>query len=335
MNAIGAQFSVARFYETVNDTDRLRLESEGKFLAFTSGSEGYFTDRETAQLIALGRQDIAPIFAGDTHSPHNRVAYGSLISSDGIASTSLSSARLLVIDDENRSHGPAPLLDRDEKPISAGELSFLYDRMGDGTMLVSDDTMRALQTSTEREQIAANAALKNGLSDDISALAQELTQMAASDAEIERRQLELAHRSVVQFRAASPDLPGIAKGTMASSHWCNRLGVDAIISVSDIKGADRRLLSPGFKNNVNNLFFTRKTKAEYSYQSVGPQVKYTIPEATQAELNPIIQGKAEKFSRVASNATSLSQHYVNQKEQEKARPSENLDDSDAQNQRPD
>ena len=104
-NGIEAQFSVARFYESIHDSDRLRLESEGKVLSFSSGSEGYFTDPDTAQLMTQGSETVTPIYANDRNSPHNSVAYGGLIASDGVASTTLQSARLLVIDDERRSHG--------------------------------------------------------------------------------------------------------------------------------------------------------------------------------------------------------------------------------------
>lgn len=339
-NGIEAQLSVACFYESVKDADRRRLESEGKFLAFTSGSDGYFTDRVTAQLMALGSETVVPIYTGDRNSPHNMVAYGGLINSDGVASTSLSSARLLVIDDERviddeyRKHGTAPLVDRNGQPVSPEQIAALYDRMGDGTMLVSDRTMRALQTLEEREQIAAKAAVKNNLSGDISTLAQELAPITATADATEQQKISLARRTVVQFRAASPDLPGIAKGTMASSYWCDRLDVDAIISADDIKGADRRLLSPGIKE-VSNFWINRKAQAQYGQQSVGPQVKYTIPEATQNEFNPRIQQQAEEFAQIAGDFNALSQRYAEQKEREQAHPSDSLDDEAVQTQRSD
>ena len=79
---------VAQFYESVHDADRRQLESEGKYLVFSSGSEGYFTDYETAQLMTLGSQTVEPIYAGDRNAAHNAVAYGGLIASDGVASNS-------------------------------------------------------------------------------------------------------------------------------------------------------------------------------------------------------------------------------------------------------
>ena len=331
-NGINAQFSVARFYESVNDADRRRLESEGKHLTFTSGSDGYFTDRATAQIMTLGSKTAEPIYAGDRNSPHNMVAYGGLISSDGVASTNLVSARLLVIDDERRTYGAASLLDSNGQAVSERHLASLYDRMGDGTMLVSERTMRSLQTPEEREQIATRVAENNDLSGDITTLAQELAQMDASATDAERQEIALARRTVVQFRAATPDLPGIAKGTMASSTWCDRLGVDAIISVNDIKGADHRLLNSGIKE-VSNFWISRKAQAQYGEQSVGPQIKYTIPETTQAEFNPAIQQQAEEFAQVTGDLDALRQRYLEQKEREQARPLEALDDSAVQAQR--
>ncbi len=316
-NGINAQFSVARFYETVNDADRLRLESEGKYLAYAHGSDGYFTNRATAQLMALGSDTVSPIYTGDRNSPHNMVAYGGLISSDGVASTTIQSARILVVNDEQRTHGDAALLGRNGQPIPEPELKPLLDKMGDGTMLVTTRTMQALQTPEEIEKIAIKSAEKAGLSDDLSLLAQEISQLEKAvdeTATITQQQgPKLARRSVYQFRATSPDLPGIAKGTMASSYWCDRLGVDAIISVNSIKGSDQRLLSPGIKE-VSNFWVNRKTQAQYGRQSVGPQVEYTIPDATRDEFKPRIQKKAEKLAQVVGDFDALSQYYVEQKE---------------------
>lgn len=49
-----AQFYVADFYDGVADQDRQRLEENGKILVFTNGKKGYFTDRDTAKLMAEG-----------------------------------------------------------------------------------------------------------------------------------------------------------------------------------------------------------------------------------------------------------------------------------------
>ncbi|MEO0516301.1 MAG: hypothetical protein AAF171_03260 [Cyanobacteria bacterium P01_A01_bin.116] len=333
-NGLEAQLSVAKFYESVNDSDRLRLEAEDKVLAFSSGSDGYFTDFTTAQLMMQGNETVAPIYADDRNSPHNAVAYGGLIASDGVASTTISSARILVIDDEHRTHGSAQLQDSNGRAVPAQQLESLYDKMGDGTMLVSEGTMRALQTVEEREQIASRAAEKSGVSGDISSLVQELSQADEAIAIAERQEKGLARRSVVQFRAASPDLPGIAKGTMASSRWCDRLGVDAIISSNDIKGDDGRLSALGVKE-VSDFWVNRKSTGQYGQQSVGPQVKYTIPEATRLEINPKVEAQAEELAKVTGDFTALSQRYVEQKERERSRPYKDLEEDSVQSTRPD
>ncbi|MGB3572106.1 MAG: hypothetical protein WBA01_08680, partial [Phormidesmis sp.] len=318
-NNLDAQFFVARFYESINDLDRIRLAVEGKVLVFSSGSEGYFTDPTTAQLMTQGSEQISPIYASTRNSPHNAVAYGGLIASDGVASTALASARILVIDDERRTHGDAPLLDQNGRTVSAAQLALLYDKMGDGTMLVSEYTMRALQTVDERDSILIKTAKRAGVSGDISTLAQESQRADAALAAAEEEQRKLAHRSVVQFRAASPELPGVAKGTVSSSQWCDRLGVDAIISRNDIKGDDGRLSTPGVRV-VSNFWINRKAISQYGQQSVGPQVKYCIPEATRLEINPQVQTQAEKLAQVAGDFSALSQRYVAQKAEAHQRP---------------
>ena len=161
------RFSVARFYESVHNSDRLRLESEGKYLVFSSGGEGYFTDYETAQLMTLGSETVEPIYAGDRDGAHNSVAYGGLIASDGVASTSLSSARILVVDTEAAEpYGSDPLTGWNGQVISKEDLSSLSDKMGDGTMLVRASTMDALTTSEERERVTVKAYEKAGVSAD-------------------------------------------------------------------------------------------------------------------------------------------------------------------------
>ena len=333
-NGIEAQFSVGRFYESIHDSDRRRLESEGRYLVFTSSSDGYFTDRATAQLITLGSETVQPIYAGDRNSSHNMVAYGSLISSDGVASTTIQSARMLVIDDEHRTCGDTSLRDKNGRPITARELAALYDKMGDGTMLVSVRTMQSLQTSEEREKIALRAAEKSGVSGDFSTLFQEMPAADTAVAISDRQEEALARRSVVQFRAASPDLPGIAKGTVASSRWCDRLGVDAIISTNDIKGDDGKLAAPGLRV-VSNFWINRKATAQYGQQSVGPQVKYCIPKATRLEINPKVQVQAEELAQVTGDFAALNQRYIEHKDKERSRPYQELEADTPQATRPD
>ncbi|MEM8715549.1 MAG: hypothetical protein AAGE92_07180, partial [Cyanobacteria bacterium P01_G01_bin.4] len=203
-NGLTAQFYTGKFYDGVNDADRLRLETEGRVLVFTNGQDGYFTDPETARLMTMGdgKRGITPIYAGGQDSPHNFVAYGSLVASDGIASTVVHSARILVIDDERRAHGDEPLLDKYGRTIPQSQLEKLYDKMGDGTMLVSQDLMRDCVTPQEREDIAAKVFEQADISPDITALAQEVPQTDAAIESIERQVDALAGRTVTQFRAA-------------------------------------------------------------------------------------------------------------------------------------
>ena len=199
-----AAFFVGEFYAGVDETDshsgrlrqRLKLEEDGKVLVFASGKKGYFTDPDTAQLMIQGDRDIQLIYAQDKNAAHNSIAYGSLIASDGISSTLRTSCRILVIDDEGA--------------LNAGFFSLddrLLQRMGDGTMLVSEMVMRSLMTPEDE-----------GLN--------PLT-------------------LVTRFRAASPNFAGIAKGTLTYSQWCKDLGVEAIVSRSDIKGDNGRFFRAG------------------------------------------------------------------------------------------
>ena len=95
-----AAFFVGEFYAGVDEADRLRLEEDGKVLVFANGKKAYFTDPDTARLMIHGDRDIQPIYAQDENAAHNAIAYGSLIASDGIASTSRTSCKILVVDDE-------------------------------------------------------------------------------------------------------------------------------------------------------------------------------------------------------------------------------------------
>ena len=210
-----------------------------------------------------GDRDIQPIYAQDENAAHNAIAYGSLIASDGIASTLRTSCKILVVDDEGSLN--TDFLSLDDR---------LLQKMGDGTMLVSEGVMRSLMTPEDE-----------GLN--------PLT-------------------LVTQFRAASPDFPGIAKGTLTYSQWCKDLGVEAIVSRSDIKGDDGRFSSAGV-HEVESFWINRKADAQYGFQSVGPQVKGCIPEATLHEFNPRMKEKAEKLAAIASDPVALMQYYAQKK----------------------
>jgi len=331
------QFWVGKFHsakESYNAADQQRLEAEGKYLVFANGKNGYFTDAETASHLtdaeAAGyftdaktakvltegdtERKIQPIFSNDQNSPHYSVAYGSLITSPGMASAAVSNAKILVIDDEQRSHGNTPLIDAQGRTISPAQVEKLYDKMGDGTMLISSGLMAQLIQPQEREAIAQSVFEQAGIATDISSLTQDSAAVSAVLPEIDRQLQRLGERTASQFRAATPDLPGMLKGTMSTSAWCDRLGVDAIISKSDIKGDDGTLSEPGLKE-VSNFWVNRKSDGQYSEQRVGSQVKGCIPEATLHEFNPRLKAQGESLAAVAAEPQDLLQYYVAQKDQ--------------------
>lgn len=328
-----AQLFLGKFYDCVSDNDRQRLESVDKVLVFSNGRTGYFTDSETARLITQGdsERNIQSIYAADRNTAHNLVAYGSLIVSDGISSTVVSSAtagrkaRILVIDDVARSHGDTALRDRNNRPISPEDLNQLYDKMGDGTMLVAAPVMKRLLTASEVEQAIAAAQKKVDFEADVTEIAdiywQEGTFKGSSipveaDEAINKRLNYLTHTTVTQFRAATPNLPGMVKGTLATSRWCERLGVDAIISKNDIKGDDGILSQPGIKE-VDEFWINRKSDGKYNEQVVGPQVKGCIPEATLTEFNPQMLARAEELAAVAVDPRRLGKYYLDQKDKQR------------------
>jgi hypothetical protein len=315
---------MARFYDGVLADDRQRREAEGKTLIFTSGGIGYFTDPETATLIAKGdaERGIEPIYAFGGRSAHNLVAYGSLVSSDGVIDAGVVAAKILVIDDEQRFAGDAVILDKDGFPVLTSELEQLYDKMGDGTMLLTNNFVRNLLLDQEILG-AIGKALDETLGHDIDPflpanLLQEFREngrvsnylVSIETARLIERWIDRTARSlVVQFRAASPDLPGIAKGTASTSTWCDRLGVAAIVSTNDIKGDDGRFSTPGLRE-LNSFWINRKSLAEWSDQSVGPQVKLAIPEATFREISPLMATKAQEVARAAVDPWQMVTTYV-------------------------
>jgi hypothetical protein len=367
---------VANFYNGVNDSDRIRLEAQGKYLICTSGKSGYFIDKSTAELIAKGDKslNIQPIYADGKRSAHNAVAYGSLVVSDGkaAAQTKSGNTRILIIDDEQRASGADPLIDREGRKVPVKELAHLYDKIGDGTMLASTKLLRGLLLDKEillaidrglqqSEDIAddelgdlgewIDTAFGDSYDPDlagklleefkhtgrISNYSVDLQTAQAIEKKIDR----LARSAVLQFRAATPDLPGIAKGTVATSSWCERLGVDAIVSTNDFKGDDGRLKEAGSLELESFWWVNRKIKAEYSNQSVGAQVKGTIPAATLNELNPMMAAKAAELADVSIDNWQVAAKFVAKEEARHKRESiidtpegiDGLDDDEPRNNR--
>ena len=103
---------------------------------------------------------------------------------------------------------------------------------------------------------------------------------------------------------------------MATSRWCERLGVDVILSKNDIKGDDGTLSEPGIKE-VNQFWINRKSDGKYGEQVVGSQVKGCIPEATLTEFNPRLLGQIEALAEVAVDPKRLGQYYLDQKDKQR------------------
>ena len=271
-----AQLWMARFYSGVQASDQFPLEQDGKVLVFANGDKGYFADAATARLLTSGdpARGIEPLYSADFDAAHNLTAYGSLLISDGWHSTVLADPtrpiQLWVIDDQDRRAGFTGLMNHLDQQVSAQQIEQVLDRIGDGTMLVSRPVMQALAQPEEPP--------------------------------------ERLSRSVIQFRAATPDVPGLLKGTLSRSSWVERLGLDGIVAQSCIKGDDGRLSTPGL-HTVSQLWLNRKLEARYNRQSVGAQLKGTIPDATAQELNPRVMEKAQQLAHLAGQAHPLAESY--------------------------
>lgn len=321
-----AQLYVAKWYgleRSDQSLDRQRLEAQGKILTWSNSGDGYFSDPQTNRLLTQGdpSRSITPLFSADRKSPHNLVAYGSLVVSDGLSSTAVGSpdrpSRILVIDDEARTHGDRPLLDAKGRPIAQADVERLYDKMGDGTMLVSSAVMTNLMNDADRDEILKTVYQQHDIRLDLTSLGSDVEQVESLQADLEQAFQRKTQQTVAQFRAATPDYPGLIKGSMATSRWCERLGVDAIISSNDIKGDDGRLSTPGIKT-VSSFWVNRKSDGRYSQQSVGPQVKGCLPEATRLEFNPKIQADAQQLATLTKNPHDLLQYYVAKKDKQQA-----------------
>ena len=319
---VDSKLYVGRITQYVDDVDRQRLEEvDNKVFIFSNGDDAYFTDPDTARLITQGdpAREISPIYADDRESPHNFVAYGSLPLSDGKSSTVVSSTpsrrvRVLVVDSNNKDKpfGDSPLLDKDDRFTSRQQRADLLKKIGDGTMLLPEPTIKALITSEKREEITARALQKAGISADITSIAQEADQLESALDAAESAIDDYASRLVTQFRAATPDLPGVLKGTATASIWCDRLDVDAIVSIDDIKG-DSKQFQPGIIE-LDELWINSKEVAEYGQQAVGAQVKSFVPEATLRELTPQVERQAAELAKIASDHVKLKQHYIKEKD---------------------
>jgi hypothetical protein len=327
-----ANLLAAKFYGRVEARDIEALSIKGRELIFSSGEYAYFAKPAFAKLL----HEENPVYEIGEASAHNAVAYGSLIISDGVAQTKTyaNKVNILLVDNEQRSIGDTPLRDKEGVEIPVRQVEKLLDVMGDGTMLVPSLTMRELLLDKEISNSIEKGLGRAGITPEpelVESLLLEYERegkirigqvstdtLNSIHGEIDRT----AKKAVVQFRAALTDVPGIAKGTAKTSQWCERLGVDAIISLDDIKGAEKGgvLDRPGVVELDSNLWMNRKDVAQYGEQRVGPQVKYKIPEATLNELNPIALEKAQAVAERAVDPYALGQSKIAKVEQQLKRP---------------
>jgi hypothetical protein len=325
-----ANLLTAKFYDGVEEQDIKALSLKGQEFIFSSGSYAFFAPPAFAKLLLEDK----PIYQFGEASAHNAVAYGSLIISDGVAQarTDRGKVKVLLIDNEQRSIGDKPLTDKEGTEIPVKQVEKLLDVMGDGTMLVPSPMMRELLLDRE-----ISTAIEKGLSRAGSDAQPELVEKFLSEYRQDGRITEVsadatvsiqaeidrtAEKAVLQFRAALTDVTGIAKGTAKTSAWCERLGVDAIISLDDVKGTEKGgvLDRPGLVELDSNLWINRKDIAQYGEQRVGPQVKYKIPNATLNELNPIALEKAQAVAQRAVDPYALGQEKIAQVERQLKRP---------------
>jgi hypothetical protein len=327
-----AQLSVAQFYNGVNDRDVKNILDRGQELVFTSGKYGYFAPPAMAKALLEDR----PIYDKGAAAAHNAVAYGSLIISDGFSQTKTDTGKvkILLVDNINRSFGDKPLLDRNGQIVPGEDVERLLDVMGDGTMLIPSQTMeylllpdeisQAIEIGLKKAQIAPKPDLIERLQGEYESEGEiRLSSVNLRAANAINNEIDLkTERTVLQFRAALSDVPGIAKGTVKTSSWAERLGVDAIISLDDVKGATKGGVfdRPGVVELNSDLWINRKDIARYGEQSVGAQVKYKIPQATMEEFNPKILAQAQELEDLAIDPYALAQKVVEKVERQRQRP---------------
>lgn len=261
-------------------------------------------------------RNIKPIYKSGDESVHHTSAYGSLILSDGnqaiqieeiknkknsnkspiqiqteiIQQKESKDVKVLVVNDEAENleqflgKETYELFERIKSGLNEEErskleknLEILFDKMGDGTLLIRPTYI----TELIKEKRDKNAIHKN---------------------------------KVYQFRAGTIEESGIIKGTLQSSYLCAYLGVDLIISSNCIKGDDGSLSKSGLKE-YRSFWINRKMESGFGLQAVGPQVKGAIPESTRLEINPKIEDKAEELIHISFDPLKIAERYTQEIEE--------------------
>ncbi len=361
-----APLYTADFYQGINPSDNERLLKQGKHIIFTGGTSGkyvsaYFTDAATAQAILIGNEREPPLYELGDKSAHYAIAYGSLPISDCYKDAIVKGGKgrkILIVDDEAQSVGSEPIFDRDGNPVR--DLSDLLSKMGDGTMLLPTGLMRELLLDKEVQAIIRRGIERTDrdLNEELGVVGEWLDEVTGDKVEDELVALiaaeyrangrigtshvhidtartinklldRAANESVIQFRAAITDTPGMFKGMMKTSKWCERLGVAAIVSKNCIKGNGVDLDTVGMLelNKGSTLWVGRKEVATWGEQSVGMQVKICIPTATERELNPLALARAGKLAEIAVDPYLLGQKYVEDDRRKKSNLAIAIDDN--------
>jgi hypothetical protein len=230
--------------------------------------------------------------------PSDAIAYGSLLLSNANASAVQPQARILVLDDAATVQSAIAQLPQIQNAlgnsISESDFIQLHQKLGDCYSLVSSNLAHAIADSLKQPK----------------------------DPE----------RSPFQFRAGSPDIPGVIKGTCRVSTWCDRLQVDAILSLSSFKATQQ--LS-GEKPNlvgiqtVSNFFFANKSYAATTQQKRGLQPALVTPEATQQEVLPQLVEKAISVAQIQADPQAATAYYLSVAERRQQQQIE-LDETDSE-----
>jgi len=115
-----------------------------------------------------------------------------------------------------------------------------------------------------------------------------------------------------QFRAGVPEWQGVMKGTARTSDLCRQLGVDAIIPKSAIKG-DGKTVQVGVQE-VDNLYWARKSDAADRQQKLGAQVLVNFPEGTRSDVMPQLKEQLETLAAAQNDPRKLADLYMTQHE---------------------
>jgi hypothetical protein len=111
-----------------------------------------------------------------------------------------------------------------------------------------------------------------------------------------------------QFRAGSPDLLGMLKGTCRVSQQCEALGIDAIVPLSSTKGHGNTI-QPGFYE-LEEFFLSRKSDAQLREQKLGIQALVNLPEGTLAEISPKLKSEAERLAEIQQDPRKVVDLYI-------------------------